>query len=523
MSLPSGGAWPPFPHSIALAQQAIWSAWYVGDPEGLITAYDGGGVSSAYSSWSMYENGSSGNLTMRQGGVIPAIARFFWGRPTISGQRRSKLHVPLAADIATASADLLFSEPPQFLVAEGGNEAATTRVDDLLNQGNFHATLIEAAELAAALGGGWLRLVWDTEVATNVMVDTVAADSAIGEWRWNKLQAVTFFTEYLEPGDSSKSKVIRHLERHEPGRILHGLYSGSKSELGRAVPLTDHPSTLPYAALVDEEGAIQTGVKTLTAAYVANMRPQRRWRRLDEIAEVGRSDYDGVELLMDALDETYSSWMRDLRLAKARLIVPEFMLKDLGKGQGAAWEEDQEIFTRLNMAPTEQGNAQITPQQFAIRVAEHQATANQLIDNILESAGYSPSTFGRGGEGDKTATEVVSRERQSDRTRDKKTRYWSQALDPLLTTWLELDALVFKTGATGEVQTQWPDASQPDTEALSRTIASLRQAQAASTLTVVRMQHPDWAEEEIGAEVDAINAESGRAVPDLGPLAAGGI
>lgn len=512
MSLPTGGAWPPPPHKIALAQQDIWSAWLVGDPEGLATAYGSaeGGV-----------NPFGEHPSQRAGGIVGTVARAFWGRPSASGQRKARLHVPLAADIATASADLLFSEPPQFTIegeppAKKRPDGTTTlpskaqqRVDELLNCGDFHATLMESAEIVAGLGGGWLRLVWDTDVADHVMIDAVPADSAIGEWRLGSLQAVTFFTEYADG-----QKVIRHLERHEPGAIYHGLYAGSPGKLGRPIALADHPCTAPYVTLVNEEGAILTDVRALTAAYTANMRPQRRWRKIEALKRLGRSDFDGVEPLMDALDETMTSWMRDVRLGKARILVPEFMLKNLGRGQGTMWDEDQEVYTALNVAPTEGATSQITPQQFIMRVAEHRQTADALIDQVLDAAGYSPSTFGRGSEGIATATEVVSRERKSARTRDKKTRYWSQALEPFLSTWLELDALVFKTGAKGEVEAKWADVSQPDTEALARTANSLRMAEAASTKTLVAMTHPDWDEAAIDAEVALVIAESGSPVPE---------
>ena len=128
MTLPNGGGpWPPSPQGIALAQQSIWSAWLIGDPEGLKNAYGTADPSlGEHSEFFRYENGKSGSLS--QGGLINRVARFFWSRPSISGNRKAGLHVPLAADIATASADLLFSEPPQFTIEEpedgGGNEAA---------------------------------------------------------------------------------------------------------------------------------------------------------------------------------------------------------------------------------------------------------------------------------------------------------------------------------------------------------------------------------------------------------------
>lgn len=513
MSLPAGGGpWPPYPHDVALAQQSLWSAWLIGDPEGLAAAYyyaeSGVGTNSSFS----YENGRAGNL--QQGGVINRVAKYFWSRPSVSGQRKQHLHVPLAADIATASSDLLFSEPPQFTVEDDGNDAAGQRIDDLLNVGDFHADMIETAEIAAALGGAWLRLVWDTDVADHVMVDAVGADAAIGEWRWGRLEAVTFFTEYTE--GSGNQEVIRHLERHEPGVILHGLYRGDAKTLGHVEALGDHPSTEPYVDLVNEEGAILTGVEDITAAYAANMRPQRRWRKVPELNRLGRSDYDGCEPMMDALDETYTSWMRDVRLAKARLLVPEDMLQNLGKGQGATFDVDQEIFVGLNIMQAKETPQAITPQQFDIRCADHQQTADALVDQILDAAGYSPSTFGRGNEGVTTATEVVSREKKSARTRDKKTRYWSQALEPLLTTWLELDALIFNTGAKGAVEVEWADVSQPDPEVLARTAETLNRAVAVSVATKVKMIHPDWDEEAIDEEVALVIAEGGMSVPDIG-------
>lgn len=513
--LPAGGPWPPKPYDVALAQQALWSAWLVGDVARLTELYGGADGTRV-----------ARDFFSREGGLLPAIGRFFYGRPSVSGERRTKLHIPLAADIATASADLLFSEPPQFLISEEEEARKSTdykpseaqeRVDACLNQGNFHAALLEAGEFASALGGAWLRLAWDEELFDQVIVEPLAADSALGEWRWGRLEAVTFFTDYVM--DKNTDEVWRHLERHEKGRVLHGLYMGATKTLGTSQPLGAHPSTEKLAQQVDEESAILTGVDAITAAYVANMRPQRRWRTMETLSELGRSDYDGVEQLMDALDEVYTSWMRDIRLAKARLVVPETFLTDLGKGKGAAWDEDQEIYTALNMTPavSDQGPKAITSQQFEIRFEAHRATADQLIDHILEAAGYSPATFGRGGEGDKTATEVVSRERQSARTRDKKTRYWTQALDTLLDTWCELEAAVFGSPTRGKhITVKWPDVSQPDQESLARTMGSLRTADAASTYTLVGMQHPDWAEDAINTEVERILSESGRSVPEPG-------
>ncbi|GMA31592.1 hypothetical protein [Litorihabitans aurantiacus] len=304
-------AWPPKPFDSAFQTMREWDAWYVGDPGTL---------------QSTYANGSRPRTrpSQHRGGVVGAMSRFFWGRPIPDGQDRTRLHIPVAADLATTSADLLFSEPPR-LVLPGDTKDTTRRpaqerLEQIFNTPENHSGLLEAAELAAALGGTYLRVVWDTASEQQMpFLTAVHADGAIPTWKWGRLDSVVFWTVVGRDGQS----VVRHLESHEGGRILHGLYRGTDDSLGTRLDLRDHPSTEWAATLVNGEDAIVTGVPGLTAAYVPNVRPSRQWRTSPELSPLGRSDFDGIEGLFDALDETYSSWMRDVRLAKARLIVDQ--------------------------------------------------------------------------------------------------------------------------------------------------------------------------------------------------------
>ncbi|WP_424183840.1 phage portal protein [Actinokineospora sp. G85] len=493
-------SWPPSPFDQAAAKMREWNAWYVGRAEQLAALYGSGPV--VHTRPGQY-----------RGGLVGAVSRFFWGRPVAPrGQQRTRVHVPLAADIATASADLLFAEPPRVLAAD---TTAQARLDQVLNTAETHSALLEAAEVAAALGGAYLRVVWDGDVRPHAMLDAVDADAAVPEWRWKQLAAVTFWQTVATDGPT----VLRHLERHEPGRIVHTLHQGNDDDLGRAIPLTEHPSTAWAAPLVDADGVIGTGTRRLTAAYAPNIRPSREWRSVAALRPLGRSDFDGVEPLLDVLDEVYSSWVRDIRLAKARLIVPAGYLTPNGPGQGATFDDDQEVFTELNMLTGRgDGAPPITPSQFAIRVAEHQATAQQITHDVLRAAGYSPSTFGEinGRATGVTATEVTDRRELSETTRDKKSRYWSAALGPLVGALLDVDAHVFGTpGVTGaEPVVEFGDQAQPDTGELARTAHALLTAEAASTEVRVRLVHPEWTGDQVDAEVGRIFAETGRAVPD---------
>jgi hypothetical protein len=53
------------------------------------------------------------------------------------------------------------------------------------------------------------------------------------------------------------------------------------------------------------------------------------------------------------------------------------------------------------------------------------------------------------------------------------------------------------------------DSIMTDTREVSETIRNLDQAKAISNYTKVKMQHPDWKEDDIKNEVDKINKESG--------------
>lgn len=508
MPLPTGGPWPPRQLDQITPRLAEWNAWYVGDPDLLRKAYSK--TTPSFDRTSQY-----------RGGIQGAIARMWWGRPVGDLTRRpEQLHVPIAADLCQGSADLLFAEPPTLKT----EQADAQKVLDTLVDDGMLSTLAEGAEVAAALTGVYMRVTWDAQVSDRSFLTAVHADAAVPEFRWGRLVAVTFWRDLLVDGQ----RVVRHLERHEldaqgTGVVLHGLYEGTPENLGRLVPLVEHTSTAGLADAVDGDGMISTESPGLAVEYVPNQRPQRRWRTHPVGSSLGRSDLDGVEGLMDALDETYSSWMRDIRLAKGRAIVPAYMLRSGGPGGGAFFDTDQDIFTTVNAPPREDGKSEITLNQFEIRVEQHRSTAQQLVEDILRTAGYSKATFGEeASAGAKTATEVRAEQSRSLTTRNRKIRHWRPAIGRLLEKKLAVDAAVFRSGvAPVRPEVDFNPGVSADPEALARTNQALFTAQAASTETRVRIQHPDWDEKQVGNEVKLILSEFSVSVPDPGSFRPG--
>lgn len=510
MPLPTGGAWPPKDLDCVRDKTAVWDAWYCGDPDAL---------SSVYGGQTGNDPGNTGFFSSEHGGwrasVGRTLSRWFWGNPTPAGERQSKLHVPLAADIATTSAALLFSERPKV---KGSDDVTNKRLEELVDDG-LHGTLLEAAELAAALGGVYLRVVWDRELYDAPWLDAHPASHAVPEWQWGRLAAVTFWRTLEAEGD----RVVRHLERHEPGFILHGLYEGSRDELGTKVPLTDHPATAPLAAALTNGDAIATGIKQLTATYIPNMRPNRIWRGIPSAAHLGRPDIAGAEPLLDALDEVYTSWMRDVEIGKGRIIVPSSYLESNGPGKGGSWDAERRVYSTLNMLPRSGDAATIEAVQFDIRVTEHRDTAQDLVEQILRTSGYSSQTFGEQGEAAVTATEVVARNRQSFTTRNRKIVYWRPGGADALESLLAIDRAVYGTKVTVErPEIEFGDSVTEDPQTVATTAELLFRAEAASKDTLVRMVHPDWDETQVGAEVKRILDETSLADPSMVGAEGGG-
>lgn len=482
--------WPPASaHGEALAE---WSAWYSGDPDQLSAFYGS-------------RNGTVAHPNQLRGGVVGRIARWWWGVPTGAGEQRSKLHVPLAADICGTSADLLFSEPVQLT---SDNDKVAEALQTLQDNG-LDSRLHEGAEVQAALGGVYLRTVWDSDVSDMPWTEVAHPDGAEPEFRNGRLYAVNLWSEL---GRLSEGTVHRLVERHEKGAIQYGLYEGTATNLGNLVPLQDHPETEHLALLPLIDGNTQTtGLDRLTVAYVPNMLPNRLNRR----SQQGRSDLQGVTPWLDALDEAYSSWWRDIRHAKARLHVPAQYLDSNGPGQGASVDLDREVYVPVEgVLATNKDGLLIDAQQFKIRVAEHRDTCEHWTNKIIESAGYSTQSLSSGSGGAVTAAEVHSHERRSYMTRGKKVRYWTAALYDHLQTQLEVANTHLKAGLPVEpFSVEFQDGVQESAMSLAQTTLAMRNAESASIRTRVLMLHPDWDKDEVDTEVAAIMRETGVGEP----------
>ena len=499
MPMPAANTpWPPKAWAPAYAQYAENDAWLTGDTKALERLYVGG-------------RGATHQRAgiPHSGGLVGAASRLFWGRPAPQGEQRTRLHVPIPADLATLASDLQYSDPPVTSIAEDGEKKpskdATTRVDEILNGDAHHAMLNSMGEIKSALGATVVVPRWDVELEDHVWLDYAAADAVIPTFRQGRLVEVTLWSEYLDG-----QIYWRHLEHHTIGSIEHALFRGTATNLGQRVPLQERPETETYAALVDGDSRIATNIDRLTAGYLQNA-PALAWRKQGALKDAGRSDFNQLLTLFDNADEAWSSWMRDLKLGAGKIIVPDMFLRTNGSGAGASFDLFQEMFVGLNVPGKESGGIGLTPQQFAIRVQEHSDTMDKIMLQILHKAGFSPSAWGLGdvSASQATATEIQQRERRTETTRTKKDLYDRMVLSRMGSVALELDGILFpgKGGGRFDLNVVFPPISRVDPKVEAETIGLLKVAEAISTETAVRRANPDWDDSQVGEEVSRIQAK----------------
>lgn len=487
-----GKEWPPEDYRSWYNKIIEWSTWYSGEPQQLLNLY---------SSQQFFPDTEWGR---------------FWARIE-SEERANAVHLPAAGDVASTSAHLLFSEAPNFLYdlkAPGGD-----RIETFIKENGLLNILLEAAEMAAAMSGVFLKLDIEPELVKIPILSIITPLQAIPYFWRGRLWEVLFFRIVKEGFGGETIWRLFELRSRENDAlsIQYKLYKGSRDRVGREVDMRSIDET---ADLGLED--VRYNMPGLGCVYIPNMRPNR----VLPGSSLGMSDFSGgVITLMDSLDFAWSSWMRDIELGMAQIIVDEELLERPEGGlitqdtpsARARFNKFQRAFIKLSMTPWriggEGGIKPIEQVQFDIRVDEHLKTCESLYFQIVSQCGYSPQTFGVVEYGRQTdsGTALRIRERKSLLTREKKSRYWQPALWDLLWQMQLLDVVsgLSPSYTPQEVDVELQDSVITDEREQSETLRNLDQARAISTYQKVKLLHPDWDEEDVEAEVKRILDDQG--------------
>lgn len=464
-----------------------WASWYSGDPQQLLDFYT------------------------RTAAGLQGSKEKFWARLE-SEERNGIVHMPLAGDICSTSADLLFSETPIFKYdqdVEGGN-----RVSKFIEVNGFNSILLESAEISAALSGCILKLDIEPKLEEVPIVNVISPLQFLPTFWRGRLWEVLFF-RVVKTDDSNVYRLFENRCRVGNSLLIEfRLCKGTINKVGKEIDV----NSLTETENLSLEPIEYKNMNGLGCVYVPNMRPNK----LDVGNTLGINDFSGEISLLDSLDFAWTSWMRDIELGMGQIFVDEELLQTAKTDVNGTdvflnkFSKFQKSFIKLNLTNwkmgSDSGAKPIDAVQLDIRVDEHMKTCSELTQQIISNCGYSPQTFGIGEFGNaQSGTALKIRENKSQKTRSKKEKYFRPAVLSLLNQMQNFDkSSGLSSGYENvDVLLDIQDSIMTDDKEISETIRNLYQAKAISNYMKVKLQHPDWTDQKIQEEVDKINADEG--------------
>lgn len=437
-----------------------------------------------------------------------------WARVEES-ERENAIHMPVAGDVSSMSSNLLFSETPK--ITYNKNSSSGEVIDGFIEENGFANVLLEGAELSAALSGCFLKLDMDTRASKLPIVSIITPMSCFPTFLRGRLWEILFYRVVKTAhGGTVVYRLFENRKKNIDGTKLiieFKLYKGTNDKVGNVIDL----NSIEETSTLNLQDTVIDRIDGLGVVYVPNMRPNR----LQPGSYLGINDFNACIPLMDSLDLAWTSLIRDIELGMGQIFVDEELLHrdeenifGTQKSMLNQFSKFQKCFMKLNYSNYRMGGENMRPVeivQFEMRVDEHLKASENLFKQVISQCGYSPSTFGieSGGRAE-SGTALRIRERKSFLTREKKSRYWQPAIKALLMQMQQFyNSINTKFNEAESVSVELEDSIIVDSSEMSTTIRNLDQARAISTYIKVKMQHDDWTEEEIEAEVRRIQDEEG--------------
>lgn len=396
--------------------------------------------------------------------------------------------VPLAAEMARLSSQLLFSAEPKFVNEK--QEAVTERVVEANDPGEF---FLDSGEHVAVQGYGGLRVIRDKEVSDVPLVTHVAANRCIFRIRHGRFVTGGYVVIERRP-DPFRDEVYRLVEDHRPGRIERALYKGNRTSLG---------STIPRARWLEEFAGLLESTDTRMDAPTLY-----RWNNVPG----GWSDLARLDSLFDLLNEAESIGKDKLR--KSVPIV--FADRKLADRQGVVNTRGVVLtgsnFTRAG----DEGLAKsVEVVERELAAESHKLYVAHLRDSILMYGGYSLASWGLddGGSADSGKALRLRQQRTllTKAGKDRSARAAITAAFAAACCWSEnaADPKPYRPDL------QLGDGLPRDPVEDAQVVATLKSAEMISDEQALRKLYPEWDQKAIDAELERLDKEREKNAPPV--------
>lgn len=342
---------------------------------------------------------------------------------TPNGPRpRRKFTLGMAKEVAHEMAALVFNEKCAVTVNDDASQAF---LDQVLADNSFYKNFQANLETGFALGGFVPRPYFDGKsirIAYSSAADFFPIKTVDGHITEGVCSIVT------QRGQYYYTMLEWHMVDASGLTVTSELYqSKDDGYIGKQVDLaTDdmYPDVAPVVHIPNVFTALMPYIKP----NIAN--------NFDLNSPLGISIYANAIDVLKTLDTQFDSYNLEFALGKKKIIVPANMLKtviDPNTGKTVRYfDANSSVYEGLNMDDT---NGEAKPQEVltTLRVTEHIDAINATLNILAMKTGFSAGSFSfSGGQGVKTATEVVSENSKTFRTKNSHETVIEEGLKELI-------------------------------------------------------------------------------------------
>lgn len=320
--------------------------------------------------------------------------------------------------VSNEIASLIFNERCSVSISD---ENYNKFIEDVFTDNGFNGNFQQYLEFMFAQGG---MVVKPYAENGKLKLSYVTADCFLPiSWTNSRITEGVFVSEIKKQG-----KTYTHLEWH----AFEGQQYVITNELYESATGTDLGTKVSLAILFPDIEPV-THWSGVTRPLFAYFKPNLA-NNIDSTVPLGISIYANSYDTLKGLDIAFDSFIREFRLGKKRIIVPAHMVKTVVGADGQmhryfdASDETYEAF---------EGDMDATNIQdisVELRVEEHIGAINAFLNILAMQTGFSAGSFsfdGSGG-GVKTATEVVSLNSKTFRTKQSHENVVEQGITDLI-------------------------------------------------------------------------------------------
>ncbi|PEB52454.1 portal protein [Bacillus sp. AFS098217] len=329
--------------------------------------------------------------------------------------------------ISAEMANLVFNEKCEISLSD---EETHNYVQEVFKNSSFYLQFQNYLEYMFAIGGIVAKVYADKK---GVRIGFVNADCFIPTADDGKTVTEGIFINESRKNNKKYTLLEWHRWEKDVYVIRNELYESDGSDLGVKISLDRM-----YPDLKEE-----VEIKNLKRSLFVYIKPNLA-NNVDLTSRLGVSIYSAALDTIQSLDVAFDSFEREFRLGKKRIIVPSSAVRTIVDPQSGQmqryFDSNDEVYEAMNFDDAAAMN-KIHDISVELRVDEHIAAINALLNILSMQTGFSTGSFTFDSQGLKTATEVVSQNSKTYRTRNGHITIIEEALKDLIAVILDVSEL----------------------------------------------------------------------------------